>query len=75
MGCTLSINLQRMNVSHLQRNILGQACNVHLTFTANSLVPKLSDDSLGLAGSLPTILRLLSCYYASDTVILGEKDE
>lgn len=64
-----------MNVSHLQGNILGQACNVHLTYTANSLVRKLSDDSLDLAGSPPTILQLLSCYYASDTDILWKKDE
>lgn len=64
-----------MNVSHLQGNILGQACSVPLTYTINSLVQKLSDDSLDLAGSPPIILQLLSCYDASDTDILRKKDE
>lgn len=43
-----------MHISHLQGNILGQACNVHLTHTHNSLGQKLSNDSLSLAGSPAT---------------------
>lgn len=39
-----------MNVSHLKGNTLGQACNVHLTHTANSLSQKLLGDTLGLPG-------------------------
>lgn len=40
-----------MNASHLQGNMLGQACCVHLPHIANNLGQKLSDDSLAWADS------------------------